>query len=127
MWTEPWKREGWVISRSGFRVLTAVFWIDIASLSVLFYVAVLFWEGKQAIPAYLPAKILLSLVGAAGALCSLSLEGAMKVFGDSRRKVGERITNLWLLGWILPFLGPQLLYFLFVYRPKMREPGFQLH
>jgi len=125
MWTEPWKHEDWVISRKGFRVLTAVFWIDIASLSILFYVAVLLLEGKQAIPTYLPAKILLSLVGAAGALCSLALEDAMKIFGDSRRKVGERTTNLWRLGWILPIFGPPLLYFLLVYRPKMKESGFQ--
>jgi hypothetical protein len=121
---EPWKREDWVVSRTGFRVLNVTFLAEFVGVFVLLSISVLLLAGKPAIPTYLPLRILLSLVGGIGALSSLILSDAMKAFGNNRRRIGERTTNLWRIGWILPIFGPPLLYFLLVYRPKMKESGF---
>ena len=127
MWTEPWKREDWVISRAGFRALTWMFCAEIPLLLLtpfLIYMSILAFQGKPIPSISFPLEVVMSLIGASAAISALALDGAMRTFEQRRRANGIKTRKIWRVGWIFPGLGAPALYFWLVYQPQMQKSGF---
>ncbi len=127
MWTEPWKREDWVISRAGFRTLTWMFWAEIPFFLLtpfLCYVSILGLQGKSIPSISFPLQVVMSLIGASAAISTLALDSAMRAFEQRCRADGVKTRKIWRVGWIFPVIGAPPLYFWLVYRPQMQQSGF---
>ncbi len=127
MWNEPWKREDWVISRQGVRILTWAFWGQIPFFLLtpfLAYWSVLWFLGKPVAFVNLPVKIVLGTAGGIYAICAFALSDGMNTFEQGRKVAGEPPRKLLhLIPVSLFVLGP-MIYFWLTYKPKMHEAGF---
>src|SRR5256885_16615034 len=121
MWTEPWKREDWVISRAGFRTLTWMFWAEIPFFLLtpfLCYLSILGLQGKSIPSISFPLRVVMSLIGASAAISTLALDSAVRAFEQRCRADGVKTRKIWRVGWIFPVIGAPALYFWLVYRPQ---------
>lgn len=127
MWIEPWKREEWVISRSGARWLPCAFWGQIPLILLSPFLA--YWSylsllGRPTPLAGHPMQVLCGLIGGVGVFCAFMLEDAMQVFDRGRDYPAKLHKKFWrTIVKFRIFPGPAL-YFWFIYRSQMKESGF---
>ena len=126
MWIEPWKQQQWVMSRSGVFYLSCAFWAQLPFWFVspfLVYVAYLAFRGKTIGALSGWAELFLGIVAGIGAIGGIALRDAMRVFYLSRSHFEASESRFWrsMLKCAF-FVSPA--YYWFVYRPQMREVGF---
>jgi hypothetical protein len=127
MWVEPWKQEQWVISRSASFYLSCAFWAQLPLWLIspfLAYVAYLAFRGRPIGPLSGWVELLLGIVGGVGAFCGIALRDAMRIFHLRNIHSGQPQSKVlaFALKFVV-FVGPSF-YYWFVYRPRMREAGF---
>jgi len=127
MWVEPWKREGWVISRAGLRYLWCAFWGQIPfflACPLLIYWGEHSYLGRATPLESFPIRVLFGLMGGAFAISAFALDDAMKVFRRNRENSGETPGRIWRIILVFGIFGGSAAYFWFVYRTRMQEAGF---
>lgn len=83
MWTEPWSREDWVVSRRGARRLQIAFWAEATLILVvpfLLYALVRSWRAVPVIPLSFVAKLFLGSIGGSAAAGGMLFDDAMRSF-----------------------------------------------